>query len=329
MRKITVGAIQPTYPQPPRPYHPLEAGYQPDVEAILAQHVRPAIAVTAALVRRAGEAGCDIVTTCEDMAMLGNYLYDTTETNVFPTLVDRSVPAVEEELSALAREFKMYVVGCYFKRLDGTVYNVAALFDRAGTIVGHYRKVQLPAIEAWQCAPGDTFDVFDCDFGRVGLTICYDMMFPEPTRALVLGGAEVIFHPTLGYGWYDDIGEATLRTRANDNHVHLVTAKDWRFNAAGRSSIIDHWGHIRHDAGFEPNVIVTGEIDLDAPKLHPDWHAPTHMSGVANVRQRMLQERLPATYGILAQDVHGPLPLPDAEAQKKVLDAMRDGSCHW
>lgn len=329
MREVTVGAVQPAYLDASAPYHVFKPGYLADAQAILEHYVKPQIEVTAALLIKAGEADCDIVTTSEDMAGLGNYLYDTTETNVFPALVDGSVPLVEERLSAIARQYNMYVVGCYFKRLGGTIYNVAALFDRAGSIVGHYRKVQLPAVEAWQCAPGDTFDVFDTDFGKVGLTICYDMMFPEPTRLLVLNGAELVMHPTLGYGWYDDIGEATLRTRANDSHVHIVTAKNYHFNGAGKSSIIDHWGQVLHEAGFYPNAVVTGKIDLDAPKMHPDWYAPTHMSGMANVRTRMLQERLPATYAALARDVHGKLQLPGKEEQRKVLEGFRDGSARW
>jgi predicted amidohydrolase len=169
---------------------------------------------------------------------------------------------------------------------------------------------------------------FETDFGRIGICICYDMMFSECAEALALSGAEIIFHPTAGYGWYDGIGEATLRTRANDNSVYIVTAKNWVHNGAGKSSVIDYWGYVLSDAGFHRNAIVTCEIDLDEKKTQPDWYYPVQTSGVADVRERSRGERRPELYGALLE-VHPGLEKPDAEKQAEIIKKMKSGECRW
>ncbi len=328
MRKIKVGALQPGYLPVPPEFDCMGDAYVADAQAITERYVKKQLDITLGLLERAGREGCGIVTTCEDACGTSYYCVDTTERNIYPQLLELSAPLAEEGFSNIARRHGMYVVGCYNKRVGGRNYNVASLFDRSGVIVWEYRKTHLPAYEGWQGTPGDRLDSFKTDFGKIGVCICYDMMFPECTQAVALSGAEVIFHPTAGYGWYDSIGEATLRTRANDNSVYLVTAKNYVFNAAGKSSVIDHWGQVLADAGFYRDVIVTKEIDLDMPKTQPEWHYPTQTSGIPNLRERNLRERRPELYGALAQRQREPAPL-DLEAQLRVIENIRNGKCRW
>ncbi|HML49723.1 MAG TPA: carbon-nitrogen hydrolase family protein, partial [Clostridia bacterium] len=293
MRMVRVGAIQPEYCFPSAACNCLSEEYKADVDMIVDQFIKKRLAVTLELLNRAGELGLDIVTTSEDICGTGPYIADVSERNLFDSLLEATAPLAERELAEIARHHGMAIVGCYNRRTGGRNYNVASIFNRQGDIVGEYRKTHLPPDEMWQITPGDELSVFDLDFGRVGICICYDMVFPEAVREDALKGAEIIFHPTVGYGWYDSIGEATLRTRANDNGVHIVTAKNYVRNAAGKSSIIDFWGQVRADAGFTRNAVVTGELDLDERKLQPEWFNPTQVSGIADVQERMNRGRRP------------------------------------
>lgn len=272
VRKVKIGAIQPRYLSIPESYIYYSDDYKNKPEEIIREYVMRQLDVTIKLLDRAGRQGCDIVTTSEDIAGLGEYLVDISDNNIFPELVLLSQSLIENKLSCVAKNHSMYIIGCYFKQIDRDIYNVATIFDRSGNIYGEYRKTHIPPNERWQCEEGDSIDVFELDFGKVGIAICYDIMFQEQMNVLALNGAEIVFHPTLGYGWYDDIGEATLRTRANDNSVYIVTAKNYQYNRSGKSSIIDPWGHVLVDAGFYKDVYICKEIDLDLRKVQPCWH---------------------------------------------------------
>jgi predicted amidohydrolase len=303
--------------------------YVNDVSEIIENYLVKQIAVTTDLLRKAGKAGCDIVTTCEDLSYISEYVVDVSEKNIFPELVRQAEPIIVKELSSIAREYSMYIVGAYLIFREGKVYNIASIFDRKGEIVGEYRKTHLPPFEAWQTTPGDIISVFDLDFGRIGVCICYDIMFPEFMEVLSLKGAEIVFHPTFGYGWYDSIGEATLRTRANDSGFYIVTASGYRYNGAGNSSIIDYWGHILANAAFYENAIVTMDIDLDVKKTQPDSHYLTNVSGVANLPLRKEYERMPELYGAITEKRSGSLKDFTHEEKLEILDKIKSGKCHW
>jgi len=272
MRKVKVAAIQPALLNIPAEYWPVSPKYKNDTKEIIENYVKKQLEITFNLLEKAGEESCDIVTTCEDATVLADFSLDISEDSVFPKLVDHAQQLAEEAYSKISKKYSMYIIGCYLAKRDNKIYNIASVFDRNGQIAGEYRKTHLPANEKWQITPGDSIDIFELDFGKIGICICYDMMFPETVQILSLNGAEIIFHPTFGYGWYDVIGEAALKVRANDNGVYIVTSKNYVHNAAGKSSIIDYWGHVFADAGFDRDVIVTKEIDLDIKKEQPEWY---------------------------------------------------------
>ena len=329
MRKIKLGTVQPAYVPTPPEYDCMHDPYDNDVRKIIGSCVSRQLEVTFSLLDQAGREGCGIVTTCEDACVIGNYGVDTTGTNIFPELVRQSAQMAEEGFSSLAKKHAMYVVACYFKQDAGKIFNMASLFNRNGEIIGDYRKTHLPAYEKWQVAEGNWLGCLETDFGKIGVNICYDMMFPETVEAVSLAGAEIIFHPTAGYGWYDSIGEATLRTRANDNHVYIVTSKNHVNNAAGKSSIIDYWGQVLADAGFYPNVVVTREIDLDQPKSQPDWFYPVQTTGIANLRERSHRERRPELYGSLTAENRKPLGVSGQAEQDRIIRMIKNRQCRW
>ncbi len=329
MRKVKVGAIQPGSVDISATCNWLSEAYCADVEEILQQNIIRSIENTCYLVEQSGIAGCDIVTTCEDSTGVSSYMADISEHNIFSDLVARSMPIFEIKMSELAKKYSMYIIGCYYRQIDEKNCNAATIFDRQGQIAGMYHKTHLPPDEKWQSIEGNEIPVFDLDFGKIGISICYDMMFPEHARVLSMRGAEVIFHPTSGYGWYDEIGEATLKTRANDNAFYIVTSKNAVFNGAGKSSVIDNWGHTKAQAGFDRDVIVTAEIDLDKKKTQPAWFNPVQMSGTADVGVRMANERRPELYKSLCEPVQNRFQPPSMEEKKAIMTRIRNGSCRW
>jgi predicted amidohydrolase len=330
MRKVRIGTIQPAEIAYPRQYRWGHGGYMPDIDAIMQNCILPQAEVTFKLLEQAGEAGADIITTCEDLSHASGYIVDTSEDNVFPEIVRRGYPIIEERLSAIAKKYHMNIVACYYKPYGGELFNLASVFNRKGEIIGEYRKSHIPSNELFQSGAGDDLNVIDTDVGRIGVMICYDIMFPGVAETLSLKGAEIVFHPTFGYGWYDSIGEATVRTRANDGSFYLVTSKNYRYMAAGKSSIVDYWGNVLADAAFEPNVFVIKEVDLDRKKVHPDWHIQTGITGIADMRKRYAAERRPELYGIIGERTVEKyiIPAPGQE-QAEFREKLRKNVYHW
>ena len=84
----------------------------------------------------------------------------------------------------------------FTEREGAAIYNTAVLLDRTGKLMGKYRKVYLPREEIQGgLTPGNDFPVFDTDFGKVGMMICWDVEYADPARALALNGAEIILLP--------------------------------------------------------------------------------------------------------------------------------------
>lgn len=329
LRKVIAAAIQPGYISIPEPYRCMSDTYTNHPGEIIENYVKAQLEVTAGLLEQAGKEGCDIVVTSEDMTGLTEYAMDITEKNIFPELAELSQVLAEARLAGIAAKHSMYVVGCFFKRAGGHICNTAVIFGRNGDIVGEYRKTHLPFNEKWQCTPGDDISVFELDFGKVGVCICYEMMFPEFMEVQSLKGAEIVLHPTLGYGWYDEIGEATLRTRANDNSVYIATSKNYSYNSAGKSSIIDFWGQVLSQGGFYENAVVKRELDLDFKKTQPHWHYSVQTSGIGEVNVRKSVERRPELYSGLSEPLQQEYRGPDRRQKLEVLERIRTGECHW
>ncbi|HEY5226912.1 MAG TPA: carbon-nitrogen hydrolase family protein, partial [Opitutaceae bacterium] len=118
-----------------------------------------------------------------------------------------------------ARRHGLYLVGGLIEREGHAIYNTCVLIDRAGNVAGKYRKVYLPREEIeGGLTPGSDCPVFDTDFGRIGMMVCWDAEYIEPARALGFRGAEVILVPAAG-GYLD-----LLKARALENHTYVVSS---------------------------------------------------------------------------------------------------------
>jgi predicted amidohydrolase len=122
-------------------------------------------------------------------------------------------------LGEFARRRHAWVVAGVFERDGSAIYNTAVLIDRNGKYAGKYRKVYLPREEfEGGLTPGSEFPVFETDFGRIAMMICWDVEYADPARGLALRGAELILMPIAGGS------EPLARARAIENHVFVVSS---------------------------------------------------------------------------------------------------------
>jgi predicted amidohydrolase len=156
--------------------------------------------------------------------------------------------------------------------------NTSLLINPDGEIVAEYQKIhlfdaELPGGESHresaEVLPGDQLVVAETPWARIGLTICYDLRFPELYRRLALRGAQVIFVPsnfTLQTG--KDHWLTLLRARAIENTVYLVApaqigAKADNRASFGKAAVIDPWGTVIALAPERDEFAAVAEIDLD------------------------------------------------------------------
>lgn len=137
-------------------------------------------------------------------------------------LVD-TVPAISEEVSKAAQKNKVHVVFPTYTRgkKRGDVYNSSILIGPNGDIIGVYNKTHIyPAEREW-ALPGETADVYETPFAKIGMIICYDGDYPELSRILAMKGAEIIVRPSALLRSFE-IWKLTNAARAYDNHVYLA-----------------------------------------------------------------------------------------------------------
>ena len=213
------------------------------------------------MIDAAGRAGVDLCVLPEAITVVS-------VPGAKPADVAEPIPGpISEKLGQHASQSKTYVVACYPERDGPDVYNTSILLDRNGRLVGKYRKTHLPNEEVdGGYTPGDSYPVFDTDFGTVGMMICWDVAFPEPARALAVAGAEILLMPIWG-------GHETLMSaRAIENAVYVVSSS---YNAP--TGIIDPLGNwqavVRPDddrIGAAKGHLVLATIDL-ADRKRWDW----------------------------------------------------------
>lgn len=179
------------------------------------------------------------------------------------TAAKTDIPGPTSELFAkAARELGIWLLaGSIHENIpdDDRTYNTSILFDRGGNEVARYRKIHLfdvvipgrvDAKESAKIAPGDELVTADIEGHTAGLTICYDLRFPELFRELAVRGAELIFLPaafTLYTG--KDHWETLIRARAIENQCFMLAPGQQGINKRGsatygRSIIVDPWGTV-------------------------------------------------------------------------------------
>ena len=242
------------------------------VQMTAARDAEPNIRMARDLVRQAKAQGAEFILTPENTGMM--------EPNK-PALLQKAKPEAEHPLlpafAELAKEAGAWLLlGSIAIRLDATsCANRSFLFDPKGRVVARYDKihmfdVDLKAGESYRESatfrPGREAVVADLPWGRLGLTICYDLRFAYLYRALAKGGASFI---TVPAAFTRPTGEAhwhvLLRARAIETGAFVFAPAQCGEHAEGRktfghSLIVAPWGEVLADGGTEPGV-VTAMID--------------------------------------------------------------------
>ena len=201
------------------------------------------------------------------------------QTENFPVYAEEENGPVWQQLSAYAKQYGIYLIGGSMpeKDAEGNVYNTSYIFNREGKQIGKHRKAHLFDIdvkggqtfkESDTLTAGDRDTVFDTEFGKMGVMLCFDIRFPELSRMMVNDGAKVIFVPaafnmTTGPAHW----ELSFRTRALDNQIYMVGCAPARDVAAsyiswGHSIVTDPWGRVTGML-HEKEGVLLDELDMD------------------------------------------------------------------
>jgi deaminated glutathione amidase len=227
------------------------------------------------LLEEAAGGGADVATLPELWPFLGSFARQRE--------LAEPVPGVRtDQLASVARARSMWVLGGSVPERDddGRIYNTSCLFDRAGELVARYRKIHLfdvdlpgqpPLRESALFTDGSELVTHETDLGRVGLSICYDLRFPELYRGLMAVGAEILLVPSA---FTRVTGEAhwevLLRARAIEDQCFVVAPAQWGpwgppedgRRTHGHSMIVDAWGRVLVDAPGDGDGVWFADLDM-------------------------------------------------------------------
>ena len=230
-------------------------------------------------IRTAGKYIEKIKTESPDFVVLPEMFCCPYQTENFPVYAEKEGGPSWQAMSDYARKYHIYLIAGSMPEADdvGKVYNTAYIFDRDGKQIGKHRKAHLFDInvkngqyfkESDTLTSGDHATVFDTEFGKMGVMICYDIRFPEFARTMVLDGARMIFVPaafnmTTGPAHW----ELTFRARALDNQIYMLGCAPARDTQAGyiswgHSIVTDPWGKVMKQLDEKEGILIE-EIDLD------------------------------------------------------------------
>lgn len=185
-------------------------------------------------------------------------------------------------LKSIALRFKSYVIGGSFvlKEESGTLRNACPILNRNGKLVDYYSKIHLFSHfvynEGKNITSGDKGLIVKTDFGNIGISICYDIRFPELFRAYAYEGADLLVEVAAWPKYRQNHWETLTKARAIENQSFMISVsqsgyimdEEWNL---GHSMVVAPYGEVICQTGFDACTQVV-EIDLDeARKLKKDF----------------------------------------------------------
>lgn len=253
--------------------------------------------------------GANIVCMQELFASL--YFCDIEDYNNF-ALAEQIPGESTQMFCRLAKELGIVIVASMFeKQMEGLYYNTTIVIDADGTYLGKYRKMHIPDdpgyYEKFYFTPGDLgYKVFQTQFGRIGVLICWDQWYPEASRLTAMKGAQILFYPTA-IGWASSQDEATnkeqyfawqtiQRGHAIANGLHTVsinrTGKEGNMIFWGGSFVSNPFGTILYEASHDKEENVVVELDLndtDSYRVHWPFFRDRRVESYGDIVNRYIE----------------------------------------
>ncbi|MED0666898.1 carbon-nitrogen hydrolase [Bacillus badius] len=259
------------------------------------------------MITEAAQQGAKIICTQELFA--GQYFPQTIDVNKYEWAEPIPGPICNRMQSLSEKLGVVIIVSLYEYVRDGLYFNTVAVYEE-GEYLGKYRKHHIPEgpqyIEKYYFTEGDTgYPVFKTKYGTIGVLICWDEWFPEPSRILALKGADVVFYPSAigsepdnpeldtSQTWMDAIRAHGIHNNmfiAAVNRVGREDSNEGHMTFYGRSFISNPWGTVMKEAETKENEIIMAEIDL------------SEVTRARNVLQ-FHRDRRPDSYGELLKRV--------------------------
>ncbi|MFL0364704.1 carbon-nitrogen hydrolase [Bacillus sp. PK3_68] len=259
------------------------------------------------LIREAANRGAQII--CTEELFGGQYFPQTIDVNKYEWAEPIPGPTCDR-MQRLSQELGVVIIVSLYEYVrDGLYFNTVVVYED-GEYLGKYRKHHIPEgpqyIEKYYFTEGDTgYPVFKTKYGTIGVLICWDEWFPEPSRILALKGADVVFYPSAigsepdnpdldtSQTWVDAIRAHGIHNNmfiAAVNRVGREDSNEGHMTFYGRSFISNPWGTIIKEAETKEDEIIMAEIDL------------AEITHARNVLQ-FHRDRRPDSYGELLKRV--------------------------
>jgi nitrilase len=238
------------------------------------------------LIQLAVQQGARLVALPEYFAIMG-----LKETDKVDARESEGKGPIQEFLAQTAREHRIWLIGCSVplaSPVAGKVFNSILVYDDSGKQVARYDKIHLFNLDLGQerfaeqrtIQPGKEVKVVASPFGRIGLSVCYDLRFPELYRAM--GEVDIIVVPaafteTTGRAHW----EALIRARAIENLAYVLAPAQGGYHLSGRethghSMIVDPWGTVLDRLPRGSGVVVAGVNPTYQTGLRNSLPALTH-----------------------------------------------------
>lgn len=247
------------------------------IQMTSAPDVRANLDAAGGLIAQAAAAGARVAVLPENFAIMAR-----SDAERLAAAEPDGAGPIQDFLAATAREQRLWLVGGTIPLQTGgnKVRAASLLYDDRGERVARYDKIHLFDValgngeryyESNGIEAGDTPVVVDTPAGRLGLSVCYDMRFPELYRRLLDAGAEIVSIPSAFTAFTGRAHwEALVRARAIENLVYVIAAAQVGHHQNGRethgdSMVVDPWGEVLARLPHEVGV-VTAECDLEKLK---------------------------------------------------------------
>lgn len=264
---------------------------QQAASADLAANLQRGLAAT----RAAAAAGANIV--CFAELAFEPFYPQRPAADGFAELAETIPGPTTDEFCQLAKELGIVIVLNLYERDGERTFDSSPVIDADGGLLGVTRMIHITEYECFHeqgyYAPGDRgAPVYQTEFGKIGVAICYDRHYPEYMRALAVAGAELVIVPQAGSvgEWPEGLYEAELRVAAFQNGYFTAlvnrVGKEERLDFAGESFVCDPMGNVIARAGTGTDETLVCDLDLATieqsharqlflrdrrPELYADW----------------------------------------------------------